>query len=472
MQILRPPGHVVGGSILFRGEDILGLSTEELRRFRWRNVSIVFQSAMNSLNPLMRVGDQFVDMIRAHERIDKRRALVRAGELLELVGHRPAPPARLPARALRRDAPARDHRDGARAQARADRSWTSRRPRSTSSCSARSSSRSTRSSASSASPCSSSRTTSRCCSSSRDRIAIMYAGEIVESTTAERLATAAAAPVHAGAARLVPAADRAARAPDRDPRRAARPARSAGRLPLPSALPALPPGAARAVHPADDRAAGPARDRSPGITWPATSSRKATRERGRARGPRPDEALPRRRRDPPLALARRRRRLLRAPRRHDHRARRRERQRQEHRRPPARAARRADRGHGALPGRRRLTHARARRRVLRYRSQVQIIFQDPFDSLNPVKTVRHHIERPLRIHNVVPSDQVEERVHELLRARRPRTRRRRSPRSTRTSSRAASASASRSRACSPSSRRSSSRTSRRACSTSRSASGS
>jgi peptide/nickel transport system ATP-binding protein len=46
---------------------------------------------------------------------------------------------------------------------------------------------------------------------------------------------------------------------------------------------------------------------------------------------------------------------------------------------------------------------------------VQIIFQDPFGSLNPVKTVRHHVERPLRIHRVVPSGQVEDRVHELLR---------------------------------------------------------
>ena len=57
---------------------------------------------------------------------------------------------------------------------------------------------------------------------------------------------------------------------------------------------------------------------------------------------------------------------------------------------------------------------RSRKDVLRYRSKVQMIFQDPFGSLNPVKTIRHHIERPLRIHGVVPSDRVEERVHELL----------------------------------------------------------
>jgi peptide/nickel transport system ATP-binding protein len=86
LQILRPPGRIAGGSILFEGEELLGKSTEELRRFRWRNVSMVLQSAMNALNPVMRVGDQFVDAMRAHERIDKRRALARAGELLELVG--------------------------------------------------------------------------------------------------------------------------------------------------------------------------------------------------------------------------------------------------------------------------------------------------------------------------------------------------------------------------------------------------
>jgi peptide/nickel transport system ATP-binding protein len=57
---------------------------------------------------------------------------------------------------------------------------------------------------------------------------------------------------------------------------------------------------------------------------------------------------------------------------------------------------------------------KSRSEILKYRSQVQMIFQDPFGSLNPVKTIRHHIERPLRIHNIVPSDQVDARVYELL----------------------------------------------------------
>jgi peptide/nickel transport system ATP-binding protein len=51
---------------------------------------------------------------------------------------------------------------------------------------------------------------------------------------------------------------------------------------------------------------------------------------------------------------------------------------------------------------------------LRYRSQVQMIFQDPFDSLNPVKTIAHLVGRPLRIHKIVPRDQERERIHELL----------------------------------------------------------
>ena len=88
LQILRPPAHIASGQILFRGEDMASKSPEELRRYRWRNVSMVFQSAMNALNPVMRVGDQFVDMMRAHEgrRVSRKHALARAAELLEAVG--------------------------------------------------------------------------------------------------------------------------------------------------------------------------------------------------------------------------------------------------------------------------------------------------------------------------------------------------------------------------------------------------
>ncbi len=86
LRILKPPGEIAGGRVLFRDQDILALSPSKLRKFRWRNVSIVFQSAMNSLNPVMRIGDQFLDMYKAHERVRKSEALARAGELMELVG--------------------------------------------------------------------------------------------------------------------------------------------------------------------------------------------------------------------------------------------------------------------------------------------------------------------------------------------------------------------------------------------------
>jgi peptide/nickel transport system ATP-binding protein len=86
MQVLRNPAHIAGGQVLFQGEDMTRLSTEQLRKYRWRNVSMVFQSAMNALNPVMRVGDQFMDMMHAHERISRRDAYARTAELLELVG--------------------------------------------------------------------------------------------------------------------------------------------------------------------------------------------------------------------------------------------------------------------------------------------------------------------------------------------------------------------------------------------------
>jgi peptide/nickel transport system ATP-binding protein len=62
-----------------------------------------------------------------------------------------------------------------------------------------------------------------------------------------------------------------------------------------------------------------------------------------------------------------------------------------------------------------VSRMRRRRDIRRYRAQVQMIFQDPFGSLNPVKTIRHHLERPLRVHKVVPRGEIDERIDELLR---------------------------------------------------------
>jgi peptide/nickel transport system ATP-binding protein len=86
LQILRPPAEIASGSIRFQGQELVGMRKQQLRTLRWRHVSLVFQSAMNVLNPVMRVGDQFVDMFQAHDRIRRADALARAGDLLEMVG--------------------------------------------------------------------------------------------------------------------------------------------------------------------------------------------------------------------------------------------------------------------------------------------------------------------------------------------------------------------------------------------------
>ena len=89
MRLLHPPAVIAGGSVEFQGRDVLALSDRELEEFRWDQISMVFQSAMNSLNPVMTIGDQIVDAIRAHRPVSKNQALERAAELLKAVGIEP-----------------------------------------------------------------------------------------------------------------------------------------------------------------------------------------------------------------------------------------------------------------------------------------------------------------------------------------------------------------------------------------------
>lgn len=90
MRLLRDPAEIAGGSIRFGGRDVLALGKEELRRFRWQDVAMVFQSAMNSLNPVMTIGDQIVDIFTTHAGYSRKESLRRAAELLELVRIDPA----------------------------------------------------------------------------------------------------------------------------------------------------------------------------------------------------------------------------------------------------------------------------------------------------------------------------------------------------------------------------------------------
>jgi peptide/nickel transport system ATP-binding protein len=86
MRVLPPPAVITGGQAMFGTRDVLAMNDDELRRFRWRDVSMVFQSAMNSLNPVMRIGDQIIDSIQAHAPVSHKDARDRAAHLLTLVG--------------------------------------------------------------------------------------------------------------------------------------------------------------------------------------------------------------------------------------------------------------------------------------------------------------------------------------------------------------------------------------------------
>jgi peptide/nickel transport system ATP-binding protein len=87
---LRPPAQISGGKIFFQGQDVVPLGGEQLRKFRWRHISLVFQSAMNALNPVIDIGEQFEDMIQEHEHVSARAAQDRAGSLLKMVGIDPS----------------------------------------------------------------------------------------------------------------------------------------------------------------------------------------------------------------------------------------------------------------------------------------------------------------------------------------------------------------------------------------------
>ena len=81
----KPPAFISGGQILFEGKDILRLPDNELNTLRWSEIAMVFQSAMNSLNPVLTVQEQFADVLRHHQGLTNEQAKDRAEKLLDLV---------------------------------------------------------------------------------------------------------------------------------------------------------------------------------------------------------------------------------------------------------------------------------------------------------------------------------------------------------------------------------------------------
>mgnify|MGYP006271608463 FL=1 len=86
MNLLEDNGKIFSGEIRFSGKDMVDLSDKQIKKFRWKNMSMVFQSAMNALNPVMKISEQLIDALKAHEKkTSDKEARKRAKEMLKLV---------------------------------------------------------------------------------------------------------------------------------------------------------------------------------------------------------------------------------------------------------------------------------------------------------------------------------------------------------------------------------------------------
>jgi oligopeptide/dipeptide ABC transporter ATP-binding protein len=84
--VSAPAGRIVGGEVRFKGRDLLGLSDEEMRKIRGRDIAMIFQEPMTSLNPVLTIGRQLTESLEIHLGMTPEQARARAGEILGLVG--------------------------------------------------------------------------------------------------------------------------------------------------------------------------------------------------------------------------------------------------------------------------------------------------------------------------------------------------------------------------------------------------
>ena len=85
LRLIKPPGKIENGRIIVDGRNILEMNNEELRQIRWRKIALVPQGAMNSLNPIMRIGEQIADTIMTHDTsVSKAQAKARIIALLDM----------------------------------------------------------------------------------------------------------------------------------------------------------------------------------------------------------------------------------------------------------------------------------------------------------------------------------------------------------------------------------------------------
>lgn len=81
-----PPGEVTEGEVLYRGENLLAMKEKQMRKIRGKEISMIFQDPMTSMNPLLTIGEQITEVIRLHEQVSKLEAAAKAKRMLELVG--------------------------------------------------------------------------------------------------------------------------------------------------------------------------------------------------------------------------------------------------------------------------------------------------------------------------------------------------------------------------------------------------
>ena len=84
--VANPPGRIVGGEILFEGENLLNMDDSEMRHIRGNRIAMVFQEPMTSLNPVLTIGRQLTETLELHQKMARREARTRAAELLQTVG--------------------------------------------------------------------------------------------------------------------------------------------------------------------------------------------------------------------------------------------------------------------------------------------------------------------------------------------------------------------------------------------------
>jgi oligopeptide/dipeptide ABC transporter ATP-binding protein len=85
MRLVAPPGRITAGKVLFKGRDLADLSERDMRTVRGNDIAMVFQEPMTSLNPVFKIGAQVAEAVRIHNKVTKKQAWTRAGEMLELV---------------------------------------------------------------------------------------------------------------------------------------------------------------------------------------------------------------------------------------------------------------------------------------------------------------------------------------------------------------------------------------------------